>query len=230
MTTLLLRLAGPMQAWGVQSRFSVRDTGQEPSKSGVIGLLCAALGKPRLETASDGFPALLAHLAALRMGVRVDREGRVAMDFQTAGGTHRAGERYGVVKADGTSGETVTSRRYYLADASFLVGLEGPRDLLALLHASLAAPRWQLFLGRKAMVPSEPIRLPDQPPVGPGLRDESLERALARYPRPLADAALRLVVEAPEGAELRQDVPLDFAARRFGVRYVQTTFLGRETA
>ena len=40
MSTLLLRLAGPMQSWGVQSRFSVRDTGLEPSKSGVIGLLC----------------------------------------------------------------------------------------------------------------------------------------------------------------------------------------------
>ena len=43
MSVLLLRLAGPMQAWGTQSRFTVRDTGLEPSKSGVIGLLCAAL-------------------------------------------------------------------------------------------------------------------------------------------------------------------------------------------
>ena len=34
MSTLLMRLAGPMQSWGTQSRFTVRDTGREPSKSG----------------------------------------------------------------------------------------------------------------------------------------------------------------------------------------------------
>ena len=47
MAVLLLRLAGQMQSWGTQSRFSNRDTDLEPSKSGVIGLLCAAMGIPR---------------------------------------------------------------------------------------------------------------------------------------------------------------------------------------
>ena len=84
MSTLLLRLAGPMQSWGTQSRFSVRDTGLEPSKSGVVGLLCAALGLPRHEEVD--------HLAALSMGVRVDSEGALKMDYQTAGGTHRRGD------------------------------------------------------------------------------------------------------------------------------------------
>jgi len=45
MNTLLLRLAGSMQSRGVQSRFTIRDTGLEPSKSGVVGLLCKALGR-----------------------------------------------------------------------------------------------------------------------------------------------------------------------------------------
>ena len=68
MHTLLLRLAGPMQSWGTQSRFTIRDTGLEPSKSGIIGLLCAALGKPRDETHPDNRdqPKLEA-LAALRI-------------------------------------------------------------------------------------------------------------------------------------------------------------------
>ena len=39
MATLLLQLVGPMQAWGVTSRFDERDSGLEPSKSGVFGLL-----------------------------------------------------------------------------------------------------------------------------------------------------------------------------------------------
>ena len=76
--TLLLRLAGPMQSWGTQSRFSMRDTGLEPSKSGVIGLLCAALGRPREDT------AIVRRLTALTMGVRVDREGVMKKDFHTA--------------------------------------------------------------------------------------------------------------------------------------------------
>ena len=53
MKTLLMRLAGPMQSWGTQSQFRERDTGLEPSKSGVIGLLCAALGRPREESVAD---------------------------------------------------------------------------------------------------------------------------------------------------------------------------------
>ena len=44
MPTLLLRLVGPMQSWGTTSRFDQRDTGKEPSKSGIVGLLAAAMG------------------------------------------------------------------------------------------------------------------------------------------------------------------------------------------
>jgi CRISPR system Cascade subunit CasD len=56
MATLLFRLCAPIQSWGTQSRFLARDTGLEPSKSGVIGLICAALGKPREERVGDGLP------------------------------------------------------------------------------------------------------------------------------------------------------------------------------
>src|SRR5262245_60630235 len=113
MSTLLLRLSGPMQSWGVQSRFSHRDTGLEPSKSGVLGLACAALGRSRDASLDD--------LRALRLGVRVDREGRIARDFHTA---------LEVIKADGSRPATVVSHRFYLADAVFLAGLEGLETLL----------------------------------------------------------------------------------------------------
>ncbi|MFQ5421285.1 MAG: type I-E CRISPR-associated protein Cas5/CasD, partial [Anaerolineae bacterium] len=72
MPTLLLRCVAPLQAWDTQSNFGVRTTGREPSKSGIIGLLCAALGRPRAEPVAD--------LAALKMGVRVDQEGRILRD------------------------------------------------------------------------------------------------------------------------------------------------------
>src|SRR4051812_37507508 len=174
MMTLLIRLAGPMQSWGTQSRFKIRDTGLEPSKSGVIGLLCAALGWPRETDVTT--------LAELRMGVRVDRQGSHERDFHTVGGSHLRGERYGVVTAEGKSGGTVVSQRYYLADADFLVGLEGDEELLRTIDAALAAPVWPIFLGRKAFVPGVPVRLPDQPPRGPGLRAESLPEVLRTYP------------------------------------------------
>ena len=80
MPTLLLRLAGPMQSWGTTSRFDQRDTGKEPSKSGVIGLIAAALGIDR-ELWNDDLKAL----AGLVMGVRHDRPGVLKRDYQTAG-------------------------------------------------------------------------------------------------------------------------------------------------
>jgi len=209
MSVLLLRLAGPMQSWGVQSNFTVRDTGLEPSKSGTVGLLCAALGRRRDADISD--------LSVLRMGVRVDREGRLASDYHTA---------MNVLKAGGGIKPTEVSRRYYLADAAFLAGLEGD-DLLLLqrLHAALRTPHWPLYLGRKAFVPGEPVWLPD------GLRPgETLIAALQAYPWLGSDPdqrpdQVRLVLGDRNGLEVRPDQPLSFAERRFAPRRVRTRFI-----
>lgn len=219
MHTLLLRLEGPLQSWGTTSRFTQRDTGAEPSKSGVIGLLCAALGKPRLEEPGheERWPTL-STLATLRMGVRVDRSGSVGIDFQTAGGGQMAGQKYGVSHVHGGLFGSVMSHRFYLQDAAFLVGLSGSdRALLEELNRALAAPVWALYLGRKSYVPSTPVCLDD------GLLDVGLETALAQYRPDLADTSSRLVLEAdsPEGAEARMDQPVDFARRLFGRRYVR---------
>ena len=66
MATLLLRLAAPLQAWGADSKFETRKTGREPTKSGVIGLLAAALGLRR-----DDREALL-RLTGLRFDLLCD--------------------------------------------------------------------------------------------------------------------------------------------------------------
>lgn len=221
MATLLLRLEGPMQSWGTQSRFLVRDTGLEPSKSGVVGLLCAAMGKPRAEAPGedDRWPALR-RLTSLRMGVRVDRPGIVRKDYHTAGGTRKQGT-YGVAKADGSAPGTVVSQRYYLADAAFLVGLESEDHmLLARLHRALASPVWPLSLGRKSFVPGAPVYLHD------GLRQESLLEAFNSYPllsEPSDEPVrLRLVLDASpsQSSEVRPDAPVSFSARQFTIRHV----------
>lgn len=212
MVTLLLRLQGPMQSWGTTSRFDERDTQLEPSKSGVLGLVCAALGRDRHEPVED--------LALLRMGVRVDHEGVPMRDYQTA---------TGVLIATGKSDlrRTVVSPRYYLSDAAFLVGLEGADEaLLTRIHAALRAPHWPLALGRKSFAPGMPIWLPN------GLSPLPLEAALAQYPRlasarrPDSRPTLRCLLEDDQEGAVRLDQPVaPFAERRFGPRFVKSGVL-----
>lgn len=209
MATLLLRLTGPLQSWGTTSRFDERDTQLEPSKSGVLGLVCAALGRDREESVDD--------LACLRMGVRVDREGVPMRDYQTA---------TGVLIASGKAdlNRTVVSPRFYLSDAAFLVGLEGDdADLLQRVHRALKAPVWPLALGRKSFVPSLPVYLPE------GLRDLPLLAALQQWPAlvagPLPPKQRFLLEDAAEGA-VRLDQPVaPFARREFGPRFVKALYL-----
>ena len=209
MPTLLLRLVGPMQAWGTSSRFDERDTGKEPSKSGVIGLLAAALGIDRANWAD------LEPLCLLRMGVRHDRPGMPRRDFQTA---------QNIVKADGSGHhETAVTQRHYLADAAFLVGLEGDdRPLLERVHNALANPVWPLALGRRSYVPSEPVWIPDAV-IDPVLREALLGwPRIATARRGQVDEGVVLSIESHRGEGLmKMDQPLSsFAERRFGPRYV----------
>lgn len=207
MSTLLLRLAGPMQSWGTRSRFNERDTDLEPSKSGVLGLVCAALGRDRADPIGD--------LADLCMGVRVDRQGVLRRDYQTA---QMYDPKKGYIPSD-----TSLSNRYYLSDAAFLVGLEGDRSLLETIHYALKNPQWTLYLGRKSYPPSKPAWIED------GLRDEDLESALKGFPRIVngnAPPSYRFVMEITDGSEgsVRMDQPLaPFSERYFGSRRVRIT-------
>lgn len=220
MPTLLLRLVGPMQSWGTTSRFDQRDTGKEPSKSGVIGLLAAALGIDR-ENWTDLEP-----LTRLTMGVRHDRQGVPKRDYQTAGCAR--GDT--IIKADGKpSRDGVVSHRFYLADAAFLVGLEDDdRTLLDKAHAALRNPVWSLALGRKSYVPSEPVWIED------AVQDAPLRDVLARWswvaaPRKWEEPPEKLLVsfESEDGSGvLKMDQPLSsFAERRFGVRFVRSEWI-----
>ncbi|MFA7063613.1 MAG: type I-E CRISPR-associated protein Cas5/CasD [Methanomethylophilus sp.] len=151
MTTLLLRLAGPMQSWGVTGKFSTRSTGREPSKSGVLGLVAAALGRGREEPLTD--------LTALRYGVRIDQEGTFLRDYHTAHNPENTKLAY-------------LTERHYLADAVFLVGLEGDPVLLTAIEQALRHPFYPLFLGRRSCPPAGRLSL--------GLREGTLEEALDR--------------------------------------------------
>jgi|MTBAKMStandDraft_1061839.scaffolds.fasta_scaffold01606_7 CRISPR system Cascade subunit CasD len=216
MNTLLIRLIAPMQSWGVQSNFDVRDSGLEPSKSGVIGLICSALGRPR--------EAPLEDLTVLKMGVRIDREGSLRRDYQIA---------QDVLEAKGTGTKpSLPSNRYYLSNAAFLVGLEGENvALLEQIQHALQHPKWATFLGRKSFTPSAPVWLND------GLRfNQELEDALKSFgwiyawKDGVAPEKLRFVMEDAAGEQVRTDVPISFAERRFSSRRVTTRILSAPTS
>lgn len=240
---LFLRLEGVWQSWGENSRWTVRDTRREPTKSGVIGLLAAAAGMGR------GDDRVREWGISTRIGVREDRPGRLERDYHTvAGGADRdpAYANAGVLSAEGkikvtqSSGkaETVVSERSYLADACFLVAIEGPGDVLDAMESAIRSPVWAPFLGRKSCPPSLPLYpvLADRPSRD---RFASLTDALRRFPfigdtrlaerqgrshHEMQAKQLRCVLEGEGVAEgiatTRQDVPLDFAGRHFGFRSV----------
>ena len=205
MSTLLLRLAAPLQAWGTDSKFEVRRTNREPSKSGVIGLLAAALGLRR--------DADLSELSALRFGVRVDRNGEVIKDFHMA-------------KADKTSYLTY---RYYLSDAVFLVGLESEdRNFLEKIERALRNPCFPLFLGRRSCPPTLPLVLGiREEALEIALRgEENQNKDLKSIRQSHRYIRLDCGVGEQEGAVV-QDLPISFnpMKREFGYRRAKEIWL-----
>lgn len=169
MATLLLRLAGPLQSWGCEAKFETRRTLKFPTKSGVIGLIAAALGYSRTDS--------LERLTELKFGIRVDREGKMIRDYHIAKG-----------KKDK---ETYITNRYYLADATFLVGLEGNEELLSDIEDAIKHPAFPLFLGRRSCVPTMPIVL--------GFREGTLLETLKKEPWLISDFIKKKSIETDVG-------------------------------
>ncbi|MFE5851771.1 type I-E CRISPR-associated protein Cas5/CasD [Streptomyces sp. NPDC056500] len=242
---LLLRLAGPLQAWGSRSAFNRRETGAEPTKSGVIGLLAAAAGYAREDPLDELLP--------LRLGVRVDQPGTLLRDFHTVSDYRgrplpQAGvTAKGVQKPTAPAKNTHVTTRYYLQDAVFLAAVAGPSELLTGLDGAVRAPAFPLALGRRSCPPTQPISL--------GLREGELEDALRNEPwqasrrareqyakqwgrdrghgNPLYPARVdrSVTVEDPDGDDVLHDAPVSFDphARRFTSRRVRHGWLSIPT-
>lgn len=148
--TIFLRIEGPLQAWGDTSKFVIRRTMDAPTKSGVLGLICCAMGLSR-QAAREHLP----ELNTLSMGVRIDRLGTRWWDYHTVGAGIGLTTAGGGVKK-GAQGTLIT-RREYLADASFLVALQGEASLIMRVAQALRSPTWSLYLGRKSCPPSAPV-------------------------------------------------------------------------
>ena len=151
-TVLVLRLAGPLQSWGSRSAFNRRETSPEPTKSGVVGLLAAAAGRPREHPLDDLLP--------LRLGVRVDQPGTLLRDYHTVSDYRdrpllQAGvNAKGVQKPTSPVKETHVTTRYYLQDALFVAAVAGPK---------LSSKPWRKrYAARRSRWPSAAV--PASPP------------------------------------------------------------------
>ena len=206
MATLLLRLAAPLQAWGSDSKFNIRNTEREPTKSGVISMIAAAMGIQRNDP-----PELLEPLVKLKFGIRVDREGKLLKDF------HMVHEY-----KNGKMDDSHLTTRYYLSDAVFLAALESDnREYLEEIADALKRPVYPLFLGRRSC----PITLP----LIIGISDEVLVEALENA-EPLTECNgnfRRIVYETDDDGRIVQDVPVSFSQlhRIHGYRYTKEKML-----
>ncbi|WP_331274751.1 type I-E CRISPR-associated protein Cas5/CasD [Schaalia sp. lx-260] len=151
-SSLLLLFRGPMQSWGDESRFATRTSHAYPTKSGVVGLLAAALGRRREDSIDD--------LSLLHFGVRVDQPGSLMKDFQTA-------------TPAGAKDPLPLISRYYIANAVFLVAIGGERALLETLEKALKSPRFPLYLGRRACPANVDLVI--------GIVDQDIDTALREH-------------------------------------------------
>lgn len=206
MSTLLMRLAAPMQSWGVDGKYDRRGTERAPTKSGVVGFVAAALGRRRNEGIED--------LAALCFGVRIDREGALLHDYHTAKSIRSA----------------YVTHRYYLCDAVFLAGLEGDEALLREIERALNRPMFPLFLGRRSCPPEGRISLGVRAQsLLDALKDEPT--LVENRHVDVKDGYLKLRVLTDTGADsdanFTCDVPLSFDQRQraYGFRNVKDAFI-----
>lgn len=209
MDTLLLRIAAPLQSWGVNAKFDRRTSQKEPTKSAVIGMLAGALGRKRNQDISD-------LTEGLRFGTRTDQRGRHLVDFHIAKSEKSAYVTY----------------RHYLSDAIFLVGLEGEANLILQIEEALRRPYYPLFLGRRSCPPEGEMILGIE-------KNRSLESCLEEFPRLVSrskqamnrrEGKMAVFIEPKRGEKVDyflQDQPISFDQRQrsFGYRGVREYFL-----
>lgn len=214
MRLLLLRLEGPLQSWGENSRWDTRDSASMPTKSGVIGVIACCLGIPR------GNEKLELLNRRLSVSVRADRPGISGVDFHTV--TSRTMEL-----ADGSKKErTIVSHRQYLQDASFLAAVAcEDGELLDQIAAALRHPVWVPYLGRKSCVPTVPILELDTDTYA------SVEETFEKHPlAQRSEGAERIYaqIECPDGVLSRRDVLEKAGERRFAFRTLRPFVIEQE--
>lgn len=130
---LPLHLYGALQAWGAPGVSMVRMLNESPTKSAIVGLMAAALGRPRSHDNADLF--------GLEFAVRRDRTGHRLWDYHTV----RLSEK------------TDITYREYMGWAGFTAFVTGDDELVGKVYEALQSPVFDLSLGRRNCVPVHPV-------------------------------------------------------------------------
>lgn len=161
MKYVLLWLEGPLQSWGYDSRFGRRESLNFPTKSGVLGIILAAMG------AGGEQRELLAQLSQYRQTVlsyvRLSGSKPVQLrDFHMVGSGYDTSDKWQnllVPKTeDGKSsvgGGSKITHRAYIQDGAFAVVIEAEEHLASHIASALQDPVWDISLGRKSCPPSD---------------------------------------------------------------------------
>jgi CRISPR system Cascade subunit CasD len=229
---LVFRLEGPLQAWGYDSQFNRRNTGMFPTKSAVLGMICAAMGIPR---GSEQERDMLVQLQLLQLlTIAAPRLQYRGMAYETTLQIRRLTDYHTVqntLTADGKLKDTHLTWRQYLCDASFMAVLSGNRSLLIKVGVALRNPVWGVWLGRKACIPTAPVlvrKLNNQSEQEGDFIYDSEEDALrtALDANPLSDfTCQREVTRFEDGTDTFMDQPLCYggvsASRSFAPRRIK---------
>lgn len=220
MSTLLLWLEAPLQSWGVDSRFGRRDTLPFPSRSGILGLLCAASGRGGEQT------DWLAHMAGYAQTVvayarkekDLPRRLPLLCDFQMVGSGYNDSDPWQNMlipkKSDGkkpVGSGTKMTYRYAVQDMAFACALEVPAEDVEVLTRDLCAPVWDICLGRRSCIPTDFIY------KGTFLDEQSALTAAAEIAVAKERIELFRVLDGPQ-AEVGEVITLNDVPLSFGVR------------
>ena len=159
MRHLLLRLEGPLMAFGDVAVDERLPVARFPALSMVCGLIANAMGLCRTR------PGEIRVLQdEMEIASRLDRPGHRLRDYSTAeldaGDTMWTSHGELASRDGGASGLfTVQLEREFWADASVTVAVAMPADILEKAERALVEPARPLFLGRASCPPSRPILL-----------------------------------------------------------------------
>lgn len=224
---LLLWLQGQLQAWGSDSRFNRRETGDFPTKSGVLGLICCALGKGGAQTTFLEKFADLSQTVLSYIPESSRKQPQPGLrDFQMVGSAYNRDDPWEnllipktVEGKSAVSGGTKLTERYYLQDSYFAVAVEMPDQAHADLVAhGLQYPIWDIYLGRKCCPPTDLIYRGIFPSS-----EEALEAAKKiAGDKNLVEKCKIVSGIAPEGETIvLNDVPIQFGQiKRYRDRHV----------
>jgi CRISPR system Cascade subunit CasD len=202
MSNLTLYLDGPLQGWGYMADHKYRNCLSHPTRSGVTGILAAAMGINRAEP--------IDRLGSLAMTILGLGTGRQIRDYHTAQTRNRQGA---------VVGHAEVTHRGYLVDSKFLVLLDGEAELLDEIEGALRDPVWFGTLGRRSCVPASPILLGRF-----NSEAEAIEELERRTGKPIL-VTLRVEETSGPGAMLLRDLPLSFGERHWGQRMILVSSL-----